>query len=462
MKQLFSFLAILTLLFSCRDDDFGNNSNTLQPTNFKVEVKYDASYNDSNNNSRRSKNATVVLVNNNSGDTYTISTDANGFANFSNVIPGTYKITVSKKMLADEFFSTFNYVSPADEINFNGTQEGATVNINVQSTVIELKSARVGDLLIKQIYYAGSHATQGASFRDQFIELYNNSNEVIYVDGLYIGQLYGKVNTTFNQSYTLANGQFDWSKSIGMTAGSAANTDYVYADYVIRIPGTGTQYPILPGESIVIAANGVNHKSPLVDNTGNPISIQNPALTVDLSGANFEVYLGDFNLSIGQPVYKFDIQNPAVKDMEIAYWGRTGYWSGNNDLLMDNPGRDSFIVFKMDKNDFTALPDYSDPSVTNVTASTKYFKQIPNSVIIDGVDLQNFNPNLQRPKMLNASVDASFINCDASFNSQAVIRKTKTTIPAQGSIPARKVLEDTNNSANDFVKQTANPRGFQQ
>lgn len=457
MKQLFSFLAILMLLFSCRDDDFGNNSSTLQPTNFKVEVKYDATY-----NSAHSKNATVVLVNNNSGDTYTVSTDANGFANFSNVIPGTYKITVSKKMLADEFFSTFNYVSPADEINFNGTQEGATVNINVQSTVIELKSARVGDLLIKQIYYAGSHATQGASFRDQFIELYNNSNEVIYVDGLYIGQLYGKVNTTFNQSYTQANGQFDWSKSIGMTMGSAANTDYVYADYVIRIPGTGTQYPILPGESIVIAANGVNHKSPLVDNTGTPISIQNPALTVDLSGANFEVYLGDFNLSIGQPVYKFDIQNPAVKDMEIAYWGRTGYWSGNNDLLMDNPGRDSFVIFKMNNDDFTALPDYSDPSVTNVTTSTKYFKQIPNSVIIDGVDLQNFNPNSQRPKMLNASIDASFTNCDASFNSQAVIRKTKTTVPAQGSTPARKILVDTNNSANDFVKQAANPRGFQQ
>jgi hypothetical protein len=452
MKQLFSFLAIMMLLFSCRDDDFGTNNSTLQPTAFKVEVKYDATY-----SSKHSKGATVVLTNNNSGDTYTEITDANGFANFSSVIPGTYKVTVSKKILTDEFYSTFGYAAPAPEINFNGVQDNATININVQSTVIELKSARVGDLLIKQIYYAGSHITQGAGLRDQFIEIYNNSNEVIYADGLYIAQLYGKTNTTVN-AYSQANGQFDWSKSIGITEGSAANTDYVYADYVTRIPGNGTQFPIYPGQSIVIAQNAVNHKSPLVDNTGAPINIQNPALTIDLSQSEFEVYLGDFNLSIGESVFKTDIQNPAVKDMEIAYWGRAGYWNGNNDFIIDNPGRDSFVIFK--SADFTTFPDYSDPSVTNIGAGTKFFKQIPANLIIDGVELQHYNPNSQRPKMLNASVDASFTKCDQAFNTQAVIRKVKTTIPAQGSIPARVVLEDTNNSANDFVIKQASPKGF--
>lgn len=453
MKQLFSFLAIMMLLFSCRDDDFGSNNGTLQPTAFKVEVKYDATY-----GSKNSKGATVVLTNNNSGDTYTETTDANGFANFSSVIPGTYKVLVSKKILADEFYSTFGYAAPASEINFNGIQDNATININVQSTVIELKSARIGDLLIKQIYYAGSHATQGAGVRDQFIEIYNNSNEVIYADGLYIAQLYGKTNTTVN-TFSQANGQFDWSKSIGMTAtGNSANTDYVYSDYITRIPGNGTQYPIYPGQSIVIAQNAVNHKSPLVDNNGSPINIQNPSLTVDLSQSEFEVYLGDFNLSIGETVFKTDIQNPAVKDVEIAFWGRPGYWNGNNDFIIDNPGRDSFVIFKA--NDFNVFPDYSDPSVTNVVAATKFYKQIPTNVIIDGVELQHYNPNAQRPKMLNASIDASFTKCDAAFNSQAVIRKTKTTIPAQGNIPARIVLEDTNNSANDFVIKNANPKGF--
>ncbi len=449
MKQFLFFFSFLLILTSCRDDDFGNGGtgSMLQPVTFKVYVKYDNNYGQG-----VTKNATVVLTNSNSGDSYKIDSDENGVATFQNVIPGTYKVNISKKMVAAEYLSTFGYALQTDEINFNGAQEGVQVNVNVPSTSVEVKAAKVGDLVIKQIYYAGSSTTQGASYRDQFIEIYNNSNEVIYADGLYIAQLYGKTNTT-TASYTLANGQYDWSQSLGMTMGSAANTDYVYADYVLRIPGNGSQYPIQPGKSIVIAQNAVNHKAPLIGSNGTAITIQDPSLTVDLSTADFETYLGDFRLSIGLTVFNTDIQNPAVPDMQIAYWGKPGYYSSGTDWLMDNPGRDSFVIFR--SNNFANFNQYSDPSVTNVVSGTKFFVQIPVNNIIDGVDLQNFNPSSQRPKMLPSSVDASFTNCDNSFNSQAVIRKTKLTTNG------RVVLEDTNNSANDFVKIKANPRGFQ-
>ncbi len=452
MKKIISIIFLLLMLFSCRSDDFGsgNGSGNLVPVTFTVQVRYDSYF-----GNKQSKNAVVTLVNNSSGDTYTATSGDNGAAVFATVIPGSYKVTVSKTMPAAEFLSAFGYPSPVPEVHFNGVQENVIVNANVTATSIEIKSARLGDLVIKQVYYPGSHATQGASFRDQFIEIYNNSNEVIYADGLFIAQLYGKNNMTVNAT-SLANGQFDWSKSLGMTAGSSANTDYVYADYVLQVPGSGTQYPIQPGQSLVIAQNGSNHKAPLVDNTGVPVTVLNPSLTVDLSTADFEAYLGDFKLSIGDTVYKYDLQNPAVKDLTIAYWGRTGYWNSNNDFLIDNLGRDSFAIFRM--NDFDALPDYADPTVSVVGTNTKFYKQIPVSVIIDGVELQHFNPNSQRPKMLGSAVDASFINTDAAFNSQSVIRKTKTVLP-----DGRRILEDTNNSANDFVKLSmANPRGFAQ
>lgn len=59
--------------------------------------------------------------------------------------------------------------------------------------------------------------------------------------------------------------------------------------------------------------------------------------------------------------------------------------------------------------------------------------------------------------MLPANIDATSINCDASFNSQSVIRKVKSTFNG------RKILEDTNNSSQDFVKLAkANPKGFAQ
>lgn len=450
MKQFLFFFTCLLVMVSCRDDDFGQNGtgNILLPVNFTVYAKYDNTY-----GTKPSKKATVVLTNANTGDAYTLETDDTGTANFENIIPGNYKINISKKMLTDEYFSTFGIALQIDEINFNGTQEGVVVNANVTSTSIELKAARVGDLVIKQIYYPGSSTSQGASFRDQFIEIYNNSPETIFADGLYIAQLNGKANTT-TSSTTLANGQYDWSKSMGMTMGNAANTDYVYADVVLRIPGNGTQFPIAPGKSIVIAQNALNHQAPIMGNNGTAINVLNPSLTVDLSTSDFETYLGNFRISIGLTPFNTDIQNPAVPDMEIAYWGRPGYYTSGTDFLMDNAGRDSYAIFR--SNDFATFKDYAEPSVVNIVSGTKFNLQIPVSEIIDGVDLQNFNQSSQRPKMLPSTIDASFTNCDNSYNSQAVMRKTKMTIDG------RVVVQDTNNSANDFVKQKANPRGFQE
>ncbi|WP_407404096.1 DUF4876 domain-containing protein [Chryseobacterium sp.] len=449
MKHILYLFSLLFIISSCRDDDFGNNGSgsMLQPVSFKVYVKYDNNY-----GQKLAKNATVILTNSNSGDAFTILSDDNGVATFPNVIPGSYKLNVSKKMVAAEYLSTFGYALQSDEINFNGSQEGVQVNLNVPSTSVELKAAKVGDLVIKQVYYAGSSNSQGAGLRDQFIEIYNNSTEVIYADGLYIAQLSGKLNNT-PSNFTLPNGQFDWSQSLGMTMGNAANSDFVYSDFVFRIPGSGTQYPIQPGASIVIASNAVNHKAPLIGNNGNPVMVQNPELTVDLSNADFEAYLGDFRISIGSTVFNTDIQNPAVPDLQIAYWGRPGYYSGVADMILDTLGRDSFVIFRSD--DFNTYKDYSDPSVSNIVTNTKFFLQIPTEVIIDGLDTQHYNPSSQRPKMLPSSIDASFINVDNMYNSQSVMRKTKQKINN------RVVLEDTNNSANDFVKIKANPKGFQ-
>ena len=448
MRKILFLLTAVVAIYSCNsDDDFGGSS-TLGSVPFAVNLKYDTE----TFNGEAVSQGEVALKNTNTGDTYTLQTNATGVANFVDILPGTYDVTATKTLTSAEFTTVFGYAPTTESVTFNGSQGQVLVNANVSATTIHLKSARIGDLVIKQIYYAGSHTTQGAVFRDQFIEIYNNSNEVIYADGLYIAQLYGRTSTSA-ASFTLSSGQFDWSQSIGMTSGSSANTNFVYSDYVFRIPGNGTQHPIEPGKSIVLAQTAVNHKAPMTDNSGLPVNIVNPDLTVDLSSADFEAYLGNFRVSLGEDVYRYDIQNPAVPDMEIAYWGRTGFPNNNKDMILDNLGRDSFVIFRADN--FASFPNFTDPSVSTVVPTTTYFVQIPNSTIIDGVDLQHFNPSSQRPKMLPSEIDASFINTDAAYNSQAVIRKTKATIDG------RVILEDTNNSANDFIKRKAEPRGFQ-
>lgn len=434
-------------LFSCSEDDFSQAS--VQPISYKFSVQYDETF-----DNLAAKNVSVKLRNTNTSDEYTVVTDSDGNANFTSIIPGTYDVNATVTMSANDFNTTFGYTPETDEVVFNASLNQINVTTNNSSNNLVLKTARLGDLVIKQIYYGGSHAQQGASFRDQFIEIFNNSNEIIYADGLYIAQVMGKSNTTVNEN-TLASGQWDWSKSLGMTMGSSANTDYVYADYVFQIPGNGSQYPIQPGESIVLAQSAQNHKSPLVDLTGEPISIQNPDLTIDLSTADFEAYLGNFRVAIGEEPYKFDLQNPAVTDLLVGYWGREGYWNGNKDFIMDSQGRDSYVIFRSETFNFN---DYPSPDVKEIvkteTSHTGFNLQIPANIIIDGVETQHANTANTSPQKLPSSIDNSFTRISAAFSSKSIIRKTKTTING------RKILQDTNNSSEDFISIQANPKGF--
>lgn len=284
MKKILSIFILLFafIIQSCSNDD--NENEALKPVDFSVSLKYDATF-----NSQVVKKASVTIVNTETANKYTVESDETGVALFKQILPGTYSITSTKVIQSAEFTETFGYTPTEAEINFNGAESSVIVNATATTANIEMKTSKVGDFVIKQIYYGGSDTKKGAVFRDQFIEIYNNSNTVQYADGLYMAQLTGSTTTTV-ASYSLPNGQFDWSKSEGMTMGNTANTDYVYGINIIKIPGNGTQYPVEPGKSIVIAQNAINHKANYVDNNGKAVSILSPELTVDLSTADFEAF----------------------------------------------------------------------------------------------------------------------------------------------------------------------------
>ncbi|MBE8727401.1 DUF4876 domain-containing protein [Flavobacterium hungaricum] len=435
MKKTLSIFIILfgLIIQSCSNDD--NESEALKPVDFTVSLKYDADF-----NSLNVKKASVIIVNTETANKYTVESDENGTATFKQILPGTYSISATKVIQSAEFTETFGYTPTEAEINFNGSASSVIVNAAAITTSIEMKTSKVGDFVIKQIYYGGSDTKKGAVFRDQFIEIYNNSNTVQYADGLYMAQLTGATTSTV-LTYSQPNGQFDWSKSEGMTMGSEANTNYVYGINIIKIPGNGTQYPVEPGKSIVIAQNAINHKANYVDNNGKAVSIVSPELTVDLSTADFEAFLGIYSGS----TYQYDIQNPAVPDVDIAYWGNS-----NNDLILDSLGRQAYTIFKMTDAEFTALKKYKNPK-----GDASLFLQIPVTALIDGVDTTRDLGSLLVPKKLPSQIDGgnTYIPSGA-YSSKSVMRKTKTTIAG------RIILQDTNNSTNDFVEVTANPRGF--
>ena len=423
------------LLSSCSDEDFG--SNTLKPVPLTTQI----SFGDILKGKELPSGVKVTLRNLESGSKYEGETDTKGVLSLPSVLPGKYNVEATFTMTAEDYLKYFGESSGSNEnVIFNGIAENVTINETSSAIDLELKAAStLGGLVIKQVYYGGSHIKEGALFRDQFVEIYNNSDKVLYADGLMFAQLFGE-NTAGKLSYNLPNGQLDWSKGVGNTKGDKANTDFVYADYVFKIPGSGTQYPIQPGQSIVIAQTAINHKANYIDETGKDVAIINPELTVDLSRADFEVNLTEFHGS----QYRYDIQNPAVPDVDIVYW------LANRDMLLDNLGRDAFIIFRATDAEVKSYSKVQSPKGGN----TDYYLQIPNSAILDGLDTTG-NLDNPVPKKLASSIDAgkTYLT-EGAYTSKSVIRKTAKTING------RIVLKDSNNSTEDFVNMKANPKGF--
>ncbi|MDM1061600.1 DUF4876 domain-containing protein [Empedobacter falsenii] len=430
---------LASLLFnSCSDDDFGNSA--VQPVTFTTKVTFDSDF----DASKFPVNAKTTLKNAQTGVTYEAVTNEKGEAIFPQLTPGVYTANVVFSITPAQFEELFGYPADTeDNVEFNGSAQNVTVNSTNISLEIELNSVKtIGGLILKQIYYGGSHIKEGALFRDQFLEIYNNSNEVIYADGLIFGQLFGAYSVE-SQPYSQPNGQLDWSKGEGNKEGARANTDFVYVANAIRVPGNGTTYPVQPGESITIAQTAINHKGNYTDANGKVIEILKPELTVDLSNADFEVNMTEY---LGSQ-YSYDIQNPLVPDMDIVWW------VANKDLILDNLGRQAYILFRATDDEIKGFGKVKNPN--NKTAYE--YLQLPNKYILDGVETTQDMGSKLVPKKLQNKQDAGYAYLTGgSYTSTSIIRKTQKTING------RIILKDTNNSTNDFVNIKAEPKIFAQ
>lgn len=434
MKHLVYTLLVLFVLSSCDDDN-----EFIANIDHTITVNYNANY-----DGQAASGVAIELTNTEDNKVYDAQTDNTGSAALS-LTPGVYNITATKTFTPAEFLA-FSGQNVTSNVVFNASLQNVTINgSSSATTLLEIVSGRIGDVIIKQIYYAGSDVVDGALFRDQFFEVHNNSNETIYLDGLCFAQLSGtsSVPSTI-EDYHLSNGQYDWSKSIGNTKGAAANTDYSYSEEVIRIPGTGTTYPLESGKSAIIAATAVNHKAPLTvtDFFGDPYTyeIPNPDLTVDLSSAPFEAYFRPYQESVGNGWLDSDVDNPSAANLEVVF--KT---AGGKDLILDPFGRDAYAIFYATDADIASWSSLPLPNATAVDASTRLYLQIPNDVIVDGVELQNVDPSRAKPKRLSSAIDGGEIaGIKGGYTSEAVIRKVSTTVDD------RTFYKDTNNSSEDF------------
>ncbi len=437
---LFLITAILLCFASCSKND---NDTTVPTVSLSVAMSYSA---DDSALGLSKENINITLTNLLSGQSYKISTNANGAATFGNIAPGRYTVTAAKTYTADSFYLVTN-VSTGVDVSYNAS---TTEDVYETKTLqLKLVSGKVGDLVFKQLYYAGSNTSTGAAFRDVFVEIYNNSNDTIYLDSLYIGNTFSN-NKKLTDVSGLGKNSFDWNNSIGITGTGDLNKDYLYFRYLFRIPGTGKQHPLEPGQSIVVAATAINHAKPYTDNSGKTQGITNPELTVDLSGAAFEAYLVNYRQSIYTGTtaftpYRWDIDNPLVPNLDVLI-------SNGQEWTFDAPGREDFVMFRS-SSDATKWNAYPDPTAATIVSSTNSGLQVYKPNVLDAVEILTPNVDDRTAKRLPINLDAAgtFV-AGGQYSSQSLIRKTAKTVNG------RRILMDTNNSAEDFsTKAKADP-----
>ncbi|WP_181151283.1 DUF4876 domain-containing protein [Sphingobacterium gobiense] len=435
-------ITLLMAFVSCKKDEAPQNA----PVDVEVSVSFAG---DAYAENLDVEGITVNVYNASGKVVFQGMTDVAGKVRVQQLSPATYTLQATKVYTAAEFNGI---MGKTEETDVTFTTEQKTVEINIageKAFHLELMTGATSALIIKQIYYTGSDARQGASFRDQFIEIYNNSDQVAYADGLYIAEAYGTNNANAQYAFQPNSGQYDWSKSYGMPSGINANADYVYARTIIQLPGSGEEYPIQPGESVVMASTAVNHQSPYTGTDGVTISVQDPSLTVDLSKADFEAYYAPY-IDRGRPLAS-DVDNPTVPNVIVHRR------SGNaTDLIMDQTGRISWLIFHGEgMGAVSSWKGYDVPYTDGRERTDGTYIQIPVANIMDAVELQSSSTSTVYPKRFTAQQDAGWTAAEGGARSSyAVIRKTKEVVNG------RRVLADTNNSTEDFVSIKANPKGF--
>ena len=189
------------------------------------------------------------------------STNENGTVEFNELLPDIYTITAQKRIPADIAEAITG--APVERV-LSGQFEPLQLTCNEQVPELWLSLVSLSDLLISEIYYSGAAPNPPYYFHDQFLEIYNNSADTIYLDSLIVADV-----------------------DFGYAADSV-----IHAIHAYMIPGNGSDVPLPPGECLIIAQDAIDHSAI------NPNSI-------NLTGADFEYYVSTSG----------DVNNPNVPDM---------------------------------------------------------------------------------------------------------------------------------------------------
>lgn len=317
------------------------------------------------------------------------------------LIPGLYDVSYSARVFASGAATT-TLRANAQSVSISGSS--AVIALTAYNNI------ETDDLIISEIFFAGTLRSSGNQYNgDDYIKLYNNTDHVIYADGL-----------TLFESKFLTTQKYNYSPDI---MAEAMTVDALYT-----IPGSGTDVPVLPGEYLLIADTAIDHR------VANPYSF-------DLSNADFEWY------DISTQPSSLDIDGVAP-NMDKWYCYTLSFW------LLHNRGFKAYGIARIPVDRDTYLTDYlysyDYDLITNVGTfpMSQSAYRLPNEWIVDVVNCSvdaMFAWGVCAPALDCGWTGCGTIDKDKTRYFRSVRRKLLYVAP-----DGRAVFADTNNSSEDF------------
>lgn len=370
-----------------------------------VELAYPTNF-----ESHRRAGIPVRAVDISTSASYLSLTDEAGRASF--LLPqGFYRLTATDK---------------GEEAIFNGLNDRVRLTEGNLQVLLPLTYSKPGQIIIREIYSGGCSKApyEGVYQSDRYFILHNNDSEVQYLDGLCFGTL-----EPYNSNAPSGN---VWATTDPET-GVVQFREYApVVEAVWALPGSGSDFPLQPGEGAVVVINGA------IDHT------QQYPESVNL---NHESYFTCYNPTLYPNVNYHPVPGDRIQaDRYCQVLIKTGRSNGYI-LSVNSP---TLIIFRAPDgvNITDYLADRNESTITKPGASDICVK-IPWEWVLDGVEVYNGTAS-NNQKRLPDSVDAGFVNLSASSLGHTLHRHLDQAATAAAGYD---IYIDTNNSSSDLYER---------
>lgn len=288
---------------------------------------------------------------------------------------------------------------------------------HIEAKVNSLPAKALGqNFIFSEIFFNGERNSGRMMHPDQYIVVFNPTNETLYADGLSVA----------------VTQHLAWQDK-AMWYDEYYNSGRIPVGGFITIPGSGKEHAVAPGERFVIAFTAVDHSK-----------VEGYDHAVDLSGADYEIYYGpDAN----------DSDNPAVPNVVLTENLIDDVVFG---FFFQPRGYVSPLMFKLENGEASTIESF----VKAHTSKSKHLipadeeKGTPEAIIeidilsvdtkdvIDGVQTSDV-PQDVKTRVIPETIDRGKFLVNGCHRQELAIRKTIK-------VGDKTFYQDTNNSSEDF------------